>query len=87
MFHSAEPRGPTEIGPTRSIISPASKDGIFLSIGCPNCGTKGAAEYEQDEPSPGDGGGYQREGAFVIGLDHPPAVHCAHCHAKVARGI
>jgi uncharacterized OB-fold protein len=60
---------------------------ILLAVECPDCGTKGAAEYEQDEPSPGDGSRHEREllsvrGAFVIGLAHPPAVHCAHCHAK-----
>lgn len=57
---------------------------ILLSIECPDCGTKGAVEYELDEQSPGDKELIAVRGAFVIGSGQSPSVHCAHCHAKAA---
>ena len=68
----------------------AERQRILLAIECPLCGTKGAAEYEQDE---GLDNHKDREllgvrGAFMIGFvieaDLTEAVYCAHCDVRVA---
>ena len=68
-------------------MSAARRERILLAIECPRCGTKGVAEYEQDE-GPGNHRNDREllgvRGAFVIEADLTEAVYCAHCDVRVA---
>ncbi len=60
----------------------------LIALECTNCGTKGAAEYEEYETPPHHIERLDREligvrGAFVIGSGRNPTISCAHCNAKV----
>ncbi len=72
-------------------MSAARRRSFLLAIECPCCGTKGAAEYEQDE-GPGNHKDDREllcvrgtfEIGFVIEADLTEAVYCAHCDVRVA---
>lgn len=61
---------------------PPCGERYWVALAC-ECGTKGAAEYEDHEPST------PRElcsvrGAFTISSHSVPEIVCAHCQAKVS---
>jgi hypothetical protein len=62
---------------------------VLVALECPNFGTKGAAEYEENEtplhlPEQLDRELRSVKGAFRVGPGRNPAIYCAHCNAMVA---
>jgi hypothetical protein len=62
---------------------------VFVALECPNCGTKGAAEYEENETPLHIAEQLDRElrgvrGPFRVGTGRNPAIYCAGCNAMVA---
>jgi hypothetical protein len=60
------------------------RDRYLVTLECANCGTKGAAEYEDTEALPRDRDFVSVRGAFVTGSGDDPEIYCAHCNTKVA---
>jgi|HubBroStandDraft_4_1064222.scaffolds.fasta_scaffold32241_3 hypothetical protein len=67
----------------------ARRERYLIALECSNCGTKGAAEYKENETPPFHKGQLARDligvrGAFTISPGHNPEIFCAHCNTKVA---
>jgi hypothetical protein len=62
---------------------------VLVALECPNCGTKGAAEYEENGTPLRNTEALERElrsvrGPFRLGTGRNPPIYCAGCNAMVA---
>jgi hypothetical protein len=66
-----------------------ARKAVLVALECPNCGTMGAAEYEENETPLRYTQALDRElrgmrGPFKAGTGRNPPIYCAHCNAMVA---
>jgi hypothetical protein len=66
-----------------------ARKAVSVALECPNCGTMGAAEYEENETPLHQAQALDRElrgvtGPFWVGAGRNPAIYCAHCNVMVA---
>jgi hypothetical protein len=66
-----------------------ARKAVLVALECPNCGAKGAAEYEENGMPLRDTQALDRElrgvtGPFWVGAGRNPAIYCAHCNVMVA---
>jgi hypothetical protein len=66
-----------------------ARKAVLVALECPNSGTRGAAEYEENRTPLRNTEALGRElrsvrGPFRVGTDRNPPIYCAGCNAMVA---